>query len=281
MRTLFFIVALIATLFGGLAALRLWVPSNAWVRDAWVLVGVLDDLSVLEVRMSVADTGLLARQLTTRLTLLIAGSSSLEHRAQWLGATLDDEGVHSAQDRLERLGEQWTMEMGEVDDVSARINLTDVQRDSCIPGHGTIGGFINDRVETRVGKGYAILNRIRAAGNVDDRALYVVGRNFRLAVDPLARCSAWWWTPEGSWSGPLPEMPPGKRFKLTLGPRVIQVRATGEQVVQEPFAHVLPAEQMVASWVGVRTPLHRLQRVEVRFSESERALGLLIIRSTR
>lgn len=280
--------------FGGALAL-VWVAVRVTltvappVREAWTVLAVGVDTDVLFARLSVADTGFYARQLTTRLFLLRQGAATIEHRAMYGPTTLDDGGVASGPDRLTRTARGWELRVGG-DAVQAGA-VIDGAAPSCPPEPGTISGTLGTSPAGAEGsfdggtllRGDAVVVRTRSEGREEGAALYVLGPGVRIGVDPLASCPAWAVVGEDRWAGPALPIPSTQAGMATVGPYTVTWRATAATGFADSLAHVGAGERLAAVAVGWPAATLNLVRVGVRVEGpgfDERRTGVLLVRGT-
>lgn len=236
------------------------------VRDTLALVGVDADTVVLWTHLTVANTGLLDDQLTTRLVLLPApGNDPLEHRAvQGPTAPPGPDGVGAGTDALRPVEDGWELRVGG-EGLAARIRARGATV-GCPPTPGDLAGFVEDRgVEGRLVTGRGVVVHTRVEGDPEADALYVLGPAFAAGVDPLSDCPAWVVAGDATWTGTPPPLDPSPRATLRLGDWALTFRHVGPAVDQAPLGHVLPPERWLAAAMGY-APRLRARRVTLRVS---------------
>lgn len=245
---------------GALVLVRLAVELVPPTRTAWNLVAVGADTSALWLRISESDTGLYADQLTTRLAWIPQSQRSLMHRAMHGPGTFDDAGAGVGADRIRQDGESWDVAVGSLE-LQARARL-DRFRPGCPPEAGWLRGNLQAGEEGSLLEGTAVVVRTRAVGRVEGAALYVLGRDVAIGVDPLAECPAWVRIGDRAWSGEV-ELPAGNRGEVRLGEWTVRWQAIGVPVSQEGLAHVTPPERWLAWLAGFPEPVQVLRRASV------------------
>lgn len=247
-------------LLGGLVGLGAGRFVSRGEAGAWELVGVDADTAIVWATLSVDDGGLLARQLTTELTVVQPGSEPLEHRAvRGPTAAPGPEGVEAGPDRLGPVPGGWELRVGG-EGLGARIQARGADA-GCPPTPGVMGGFVEDRADGRLLAGDAVL--VSLAGPRDAPALYVLGPAFAAGVDPAADCPAWVRTPTGTWSGDAPPFLPIAGNDVHLGDWTLKVRHLGDPVLREGGAHLLGPERWLARLGGFLPPTRSVRRVSV------------------
>jgi hypothetical protein len=106
-----------------------------------------------------------------------------------------------------------------------------------------------------------------ARGEVENRAIYVLGPSFSAGVDPISDCPAWVVAGSEQWTGQaiaLAEDPEAPAGALQLGAWTLRVRRLDDALRIESFTQILPLERWMARLMGVREPVTRLQRATVR-----------------
>ena len=253
---------------------RVVVSVSPPEREAWSLISVSSDMSVLYARMSTASTGLLDHQVTSRLAALPIHSYTIEHRAV-LGPIADEtdrtNGISSGADLLRWRVDRWQLRMGG-DDVQVRAELKPAPIRSCPPSLGTVSGVlgVGDGGATSGAMlldGTAAVVHTLARGDVENRAIYVLGPTFSAGVDPLSDCPAWVVSGAEQWTGQaiaLADDPDAPAGALQLGAWTLRVRRLDDALRIESFGQILPFERWMARLAGVREPVMRLQRATVR-----------------
>lgn len=244
-------------------ALRVWPPE----REAWVLIGVTVDTSVLYARLSSASTGFYDRQVTSRLAALPAHGFPVEHRAMLGPADASGNGISGGTDSLTLDGAAWHLRVAG-DDVQARASVTVEGDGQCPPSPGSLSGVlgVGDGAENSgafVLDGAAMVLHTVARGVVHGRALYVLGRDFSAGVDPLGDCTAWVLAGETTWTGAAPEIPAGAEADVTLGEWQLHVRRLDSALKMDSYGQLLPFERWASLLVGWPEPHQELQRVVV------------------
>jgi hypothetical protein len=264
----------------GLLAARLAVQPE---RDAWLFLGASREGSFVVARYDVANTGLFAEQLTTRLAVLRDAGSPLAHRTISGPARIDGDGVHGALDTMSHTGGTWEWNM--VGESLSAIARTDAEA-SCPPRVGTFTAIVDladeggRRGDGQTLVGRAILARTHAVGNVSGGALYALNGEDALGLDPLAECPGFFIQGAESVTVELPWIPPGpeRAFSLAVAGHHIDVRLEQRPFREGTLDHALLAERWLAWVVGFRSPSIALQRVRVRVDGSPAWGGVLILR---
>ena len=267
-------------LVGGVLVLLVALVTRAVIsvyppeREAWSLISVSRDMSVVYARMSTASTGLLDHQVTSRLAALPIHSYAVEHRAVLGpidgGQSLQN-GIASGADSLRWRVDRWALRMGG-DDVQVRAELKPGPIQSCPPSLGSVSGVLGvgdsgSASGAMLLDGTAAVIHTIARGNVENRAIYVLGPGFSAGVDPLADCRAWVVAGADQWTGEavaLADDPDAPAGSLQLGAWTLRVRRLDDALRMESFGQVLPFERWMARLAGVREPVMRLQRATVR-----------------
>lgn len=284
-----FLAAAVGLLVAGWAVARVGLVVSPPVREAWSVIAVGLDTNVLLARLSVSDTGFYADQLTTRLFLLRQEGATIEHRATWGPAALDDAGVASGPDRLSRHAGGWDLRLG--GDAVQVSGVVAGGEPSCPPEVGfltaSLGLSSNGATSTFEGgelvRGPAVVVRTMARGRVEGSALYVLGNGASIGVDPLATCPAWAQVAGRGWSGPALPLAGAERGSVQVGPWRVQWRATAAEGASNGLDHVGLFERFAAIAVGWPAPTLRLVRVNVRVSGDgfdEQRTGVLLVRGT-
>lgn len=248
----------------GYVAVRMGVTPRA---DAWSVVAADADGALFWTWLSVANTGLLDDQLTTRVLLLPAGPGVIEHRAQWGPAVLDATGVASGADSLRDDGAAWQLKVGG-EGLGARAEIRGAAP-GCPPTVGELRGVVEDRTDGRLLTGPGLVVRTRVEGHAEGAALYVLGSGFSAGIEPLSDCAAWVRArgPDGAertWTGAASDFPVARGTVLTLGDWTLTFRSAGDAVTQDGWAHALAAERLVARLFGFRPPVAEARRAVVR-----------------
>lgn len=249
------------TALGALVLVRVALTLLPPTRTAWNLVSVGADTSALWLRISQADTGVYAGQLTTRLAWIPQSQRTLVHRAMHGPGTFDEAGAVAGADRIRREGDRWDIAVGSLE-LQARARL-DRFRSGCPPEAGWLSGNLQAGEEGSLLEGTAVVVRTRAVGRVEGAALYVLGRDVAIGVDPLADCPAWVRIAERTWTGDV-RLPAGNRGEVRLGAWTVRWQAIGVPVTQEGLAHVTPPERWLAWLAGFPEPVQVLRRASVR-----------------
>jgi hypothetical protein len=252
---------------GALGALLAAGSAAVWrfaqpTRDAWMLVGADADGAIAYVRLSVADTGFLDRQLTTRFALLPPSGNPVEHRAMNGPADLGPDGVAAGPDALVPTGTGWELRIGG-EGLGARVQLHGAAA-ACPPVPGAMVGMVEDRSDGRLLSGPGIVLRTHASGHVEDAALYVLGEGFSAGIDPLSDCPAWVRAGDRTWTGDATATLADGDALLQLGSWTLGIRPAGTSVDQDAWAHALPAERWLARLFGNPSPHVMAKRVLVR-----------------
>ena len=285
-----FLAVAVGVLVAVWAAVRVALVVAPPVREAWVLIGVGIDTDVFFARLSVASTGFYDGQLTTRLFYLPQEGESAEHRAMYAPTTLGPDGVAAGPDALTRGPEgDWLLRVGG-DGVLAWAQV--------IGGGGECGGAVGELTGTlgltpaeNAGtyqggvllRGPAVVVHTRAAGRVEDRALYVLGNEVAIGIDPLADCPAWAVVQGERWVGVAPTLAPGPAGQIQVGPWLVSYRATRVGAGADGHGHLLTVERWLADAVGWPSPTLEIQRVSARVIgpgiDTPRT-GVLLVRDT-
>ncbi|MSQ01206.1 MAG: hypothetical protein EXR71_04830 [Myxococcales bacterium] len=265
----------------GLFAAR-WVIRP--VQDTWSLVAAGRGGTLLLAHYSVANTGLFADQLTTRVVLLRPDAAPLVHRAISGPATIDDRGVHAPADRFEQGEEGWD---ARVDGVALRLRAqVRGAGGPCPPTVGTLSGVLEfpDASASSEGArlaGPALVVRTHYEGGpVASGALYAIDQTGAIVIDNLSTCpgavvlDGRAVAVESPWISPTPE----DSFTLTLAGHHVRVELQ-QRVRDEPaFDGTLLAEAWLARAAGYREPHVRSQLVRVRVDDRRPWHGVLLLR---
>ncbi len=250
-------------LSGCVLVLRLGLPT----RDAVVLVGANDDGSVVFVRLSEANTGLVDRQVTTRLALLPAEGVPVEHRAMHApsGVSLGADGVVAAPDALTRVtAGAWELRVGG-DAAHARLNVTaSAPSTACPPPSGALRGTVQYGAEGLLVDGAAGIVHTRVQGRANDGALWVIARGVWIGVDANAtHCPAWALHGGTRWSGPAPSLPERIGEAVVVGPYRVTLEAWSPALTLDPLVHVSVPERWLGRLAGLQQSSLRRVRVRV------------------
>ena len=276
----------------GLLLLVLWVAVRAaiWAwppsREAWSLLSIGPDQAVLLARLSVSDSGFYRDQLTTRVYLLRPDGGVFEHRAMYAPTKIREDGVASGLDSLEATAEGWELRVAG-DGAQARAVLRGA-RPGCPGEAGELQGVMGTSVEGEGGdfggerlEGRAVVIRTRAEGHVRGKALYVLGPDVVIVVEPLAvGCTAWGVVGGESWAGVAPVVE-GAQGSLTVGPWQLELRPTATRVDSGAWPHLLGPERWLAAAVGQPEPTLRVQRLVVEVQRAGarlRSSAILLVR---
>lgn len=263
-----------------LAAARFVVRPE---RDAWLFIGVGRVGTVLVARYDVANTGLFAEQLTTRLAYLHDEGSPLAHRTISGPARLDDDGVHGALDLIERGTDGWSWSMGG-DAFSAQARTS--AEPGCPPRPGRFTAVIDvphasgHGSDGRTAQGTAVVVRTRAVGNVSGGALYALDGEGAVGLDPLSSCPGFFILGDQAVQVETPWIPPNpeRNFTLSVAGHELAVRTERGEHHEPALDHTLLPERWLAWAVGFRTPMITLKRVKVRVDGRPPWNGVLILR---
>lgn len=254
-------------------------------QDAWMLVAAGRDDSVLVAQSTVANTGVFAEQLTTRIALLRADGAPLAHRAVAGPARLDDAGVHGALDGLEATGDgAWELRVdGAAMRVRGRLRGAET---GCPPQPGRLTGVLDIPDPSASGEGSrldgpAVLARLhRDGGPIASAALYAVDPAGALALDPLADCPGYLVLDGRATALPDTWLAPDEagELDLTLDGHRVRVEPGRRSWVEEGFEGALLPEAWLARAVGYHEPSVTLQRVRVRIDARPAWAGVRILR---
>lgn len=264
----------------GLFAARFVVQAE---REAWLFLGSDRNGSFVVARYDVANTGLFADQLTTRLAVLRDGGSPIAHRSISGPALLDADGVHGALDFFERKESGWEWAMG--GDSLIAQGRTDAEA-TCPPRLGSFNAIVDVPDEGGRGgdshtlQGRAVLARTRALGNVSGGALYAFDGANVIGLDPLAECPGFLLLGAESSRVETPWIPPDPdpTFSLTVAGHRLDVRLEPRRFTEGALDHALFAERWLAWGAGFRTPTITLLRARVRVDGAPPWNGLVILR---
>ena len=266
----------------GLVAARLGVRPE---RDDWLVIGAGHDESVSVVDYTVANTGLFAEQLTSRVTVLRREGSVLAHRAVSGPATVDDEGIHGTADGLthEPGGWSWRVE-GEAMRVRGRSR--DVAA-GCPPTPGRATGILdvpNDDRGNGEGAnldGRVLLARTHAVGNEAGAALYAVDNRGLILLDPRGSCPGVLVVDGVTETGPPPWIAPepDEEFVLNFGGHQLEVHVGKQQFTERPDDTTLLPERLLAWAVGYRLPELTLRRARISVDGAASWTGVLLLRT--
>lgn len=264
-------VALVLLALLALVGVRIALVVAPPAREAWALIGVSVDRSVLYVRLSTSSTGFYDHQVTTRLAALPTQSFAIEHRAMLGPAEGTVNGIAAGSDDLTWASGVWHLHVGG-DNVQVRATLHDAPGGpegpgGCPPMAGSLAGVLGvgdggDSSGALVLDGKAVVVHTVARGVVRNRALYVLGTDFAAGVDPLADCPAWVRAGAASWSGDAPTVPQDGG-ELRLGDWILTVHREDDALRMETFGHLLGFERWAAALVGWPEPVQILQRATV------------------
>lgn len=240
-------------------------------REAWALIGVSVDRSILYARLSTSSTGFYDHQVTTRLAALPTQSFAVEHRAMLGPAEGTVNGIAAGSDDLTWAAGVWHLHVGG-DDVQVRATLRMEDEPEgpggCPPTAGALAGVLGvgdggDSSGAMVLDGKAVVVHTLARGVVRNRALYVLGPDFAAGIDPLADCPAWVRAGAASWSGDGAIVPEADVGEVRLGEWTLTVHREGDALRMETFGHLLGFERWAAAIVGWPEPIQILQRTTV------------------
>lgn len=256
---------------------RLVVSLKGDRRDGWTLWYVGTDTAVMMVRMSVSDLGFLDHALTTRVVYVEQQARTVQHRASWGPATEAGGGVEAGPDAIRLDPQGWRVKVGGPDLQVAGV-LAGAVPETCPPTEGSFRGGLgltpaqavspSGMVVSEGGtilRGPAVLTRTVANGEEEADALYVLGPDFAIGVDPLSACPAWGRAGELEWAGAAPERidPKGE---LRVGPWTIRLGPAGPAVRVDPVAHLHPLERLAGRAFGLPYADQVVQRVSARVS---------------
>lgn len=239
-------------------------------REAWTLVGENADTAIVLTRLSVANTGLFAEQLTTRALVLPATGAPLEYRSIEGPGAIDANGARAGTSAVERIGPDWTIRTGG-ESYYARLALRGAST-SCPPVPGQLAGVIesedSDSTHRNVGltiDGAGVMVHTSAVGNVTEGALYVLTPELSFGIDALADCPAWVVDGTTRWAGAaMPFVPDeSEDIELTIGPLVILVHPWKAIATEETLSHALSIERMLSWMVGYRPPTLTVRRASI------------------
>jgi hypothetical protein len=236
-------------------AVRVLVTPHA---DIWSLVTIDADGAAVWASLTVADTGLLDDQLTTRVVVIPANGSLVEHRAQWGPTAVGSDGIQGSDSLTPEAG-SWTLRVGG-DGLRARLTLRD-GAPGCPPTVGPVGGMVEDRTDGRLVDGQGLVVRERLVGHPSGVALYAVGVGFALGIDPWSECPAWVTEGDHVWTGDAVAIPDERRSSLEIGEWSISLRGLGDPVEHDEWAHALDPERWAAGLFGFPAPVTELRRV--------------------
>lgn len=243
-------------------------------REAWALIGVSVDRSILYARLSTSSTGFYDHQVTTRLAALPTQSFAVEHRAMLGPAEGTVNGIAAGSDDLTWAAGVWHLHVGGDNvQVRAMLHAEDVPESpeapgGCPPTAGSLAGVLGvgdggDSSGALVLDGKAVVVHTLARGVVRNRALYVLGPDFAAGIDPLADCPAWVRAGAASWSGDAPTVPEPDGGEVRLGDWMLTVHREDDALRMETFGHLLGFERWAAAIVGWPEPIQILQRTTV------------------
>lgn len=251
---------------------RVGLAVSPPTREAWTVVGIANDMSVLYARLSTSNTGLLGRQVTSRVAALQVHGFAIEHRAV-LGPAVPlgdrhERGIASGSDALQAEDGRWRLQIAG-DDVQVRAKVVSPDAGTCPPPIGAMSGVLgvgdggSASTAMVLGGNAAIVHTV-ARGNVEGTATYVLGPGFAAGIDPLADCPAWVVTRTAQWSGEATTIDDAADPTYRLGDWTLTVRRLEDAVRMEAFGHTLWVERLLARAMGVREPVVRVQRASVR-----------------
>ncbi len=265
----------------GLVGAR-WILRPA--QDTWSVVAAGRGGAMLFAQYTVANTGVFADQLTTRVVYLRPDGAPLAHRAISGPATVDAAGVHAPADRLELGPEGWDARVeGGALRLRGRVTAAD---GPCPASVGKLSGVLEfpDASASSEGarlEGPALVVRTHFEGGaVASGALYAIDDSGAIILDTLSRCPGTLLLDGRAvdvtvpWINPTPEA----TFTLTLRGHQVVVELQ-ERFRDEPaFDGALRAEAWLALAVGYREPHVRTQRVRVRVDDRPAWHGVLVLR---
>ncbi len=250
------------------AACALVVRLGLPTREAVLLVGANDDGSVIFARLAEANTGLVDRQVTTRLALLPAEGVPVEHRAMHAPAAtrLGPDGVVAAPDALVRAQgtDGWELRVG---GEAAQARLSVAAREpatACPPPAGALRGTVQYGGEGLLLDGAGGVVRTRARGRADEGALWVIARGVWIGVDTVASdCPAWAVHDDTRWTGAAPSLPERVGEAMVVGPYRVTLEAWTPALTLDPLGHVTAPERWIGRLGGIQVSALRRVRVRV------------------
>ncbi len=246
---------------------------NQPVREAEWLIGSTASLGLVMARISSAESGLLRTQLSTRLLLLEPNLIPLEYRSWGLPVAAFQTGREGWVEEADR--SRLVIQSGE--SLNGRLELAGTERQRPLRMEGVLRfGELAGSGDLRRISGWGLRTRTLARGAVHNRALYVVGANFALGVDPLAEPEAWWWRDGERWTGKAPPLPDGAPFAVSVGGVELQVRAP-TAVELDTMPQLLTGERWASTLAGFPPPVHAVHRVVATF-DGGAVVGLLLDR---
>ena len=255
-----------------LGLLRLGLRDQP-VREAEWLIGSTATLGLVMARISSAESGLLRAQVSTRLLLLEPTLIPLEYRSWGLPVAPLQTGREGWVEEADRC--RLVIQSGE--SLNGRLELAGTEHRRPLRMEGVLRfGELEGMGDLRRISGWGFRTKTIARGAVHNRALYVVGANFALGVDPLAEPEAWWWRNGESWTGKAPPLPDGAPFTVSVGGIELQVRAP-TTVELDTMPQLLTGERWASSLLGFPPPVHEVHRVMASFDGGV-VVGLLLDR---
>ncbi len=246
---------------------------NEPLREAEWLIGSTASLGLVMARISSAQSGLLREQLSTRLLLLEPNLIPMEYRSWGLPIAPYQTGREGWVEEADRC--RLLVQSGE--SLNGRLELAGTERQRPLRMEGVLRfGELEGMGDLRRISGWGLRTKTIARGAVHNRALYVVGANFALGVDPLAQPEAWWWRDGERWEGSAPPLPEGAPLTVTVGGIVLQVRVP-TTVELDTMPQLLTGERWVSSLLGFPPPVHDVHRVVATF-DGGAVVGLLLDR---
>lgn len=269
MRRFWLLPPLFALVLLGLLRLALKEQPR---REAEWIIGTTSSLGVFFARISRSDSGLLRNQLSTRILLLEPDFQPLEYRGWGLAVapmSTPSEALVEEQGRTRLL-----LQAGE--SLNGRLELAGTERQKPLRMEGMLrfGGLEGGALQRL--SGWAVRSHTVAKGSVKNRALYLVGASFALAVDPLSQPEAWWWREGQRWEGAAPPLPEGPRFTVQVGGIELRLRSPYSQTL-DTMPQLLPPERWAATLAGFPPPQHTVSRVVASW-EGGSLVGLLLDR---
>ena len=292
--------AALAGLLLALAAVTLAVGARHGVpgvdgptRRTVAVVVAADDGAMVYAHLSDGDGGVLARQVTTRVARLSAGTPIL-HRAQRIPTVASgDVGIQAAPDSLVRVEEDrdWRLQVGG-DAVRGNVTLRDVAPSACGVTPARAAGALTqgDQVAFVVGPAL-VLERV-THGRQDAPGFWAVGVDVGVGVHLVTAegaCPAWTWSGAGAVTPvttPSRAVLAGFRARgdsLRLGDGPLAWRLTLDEVADaaplDPLVHMNVVERLLARpLVGGASMLARARmRVEIPGRPLTRIGALLLL----
>lgn len=239
-------------------------------RDSWQLVAGGADGTITIVRFTIANTGLLANEETTRVAVVRDDNFPLDHRAIGGPGQIDESGIHGTADRL--ILDNGTWKWSIQGDAMRSAGSVTGQAERCSVGAGNAIGFLDvpnfsaQAAEGGLLRGPALVFRTVERGRIEGSALYAMSAAGSLFVDPAGECPAWIQVGGTQWSGEVVLSPPESgAFDLKFGPHSVSVRPGERFARQGPESTTLVGERLLAWAAGFPLPsvIFRSVRVTV------------------